>query len=51
MPPFPFFALLFIVIFAAGVTVWLLTNAGPIVMLAALPTCMLAAVVLRALRK
>lgn len=51
MPPLTFFVMLFSVIAAAGVTVWLLTSGGTGVLLAALPAFMVAAVALKALRK
>lgn len=55
MPPSTFFVMLCVVIAAAGVTVWLLTNGGTGVMIAALPAFMIAfmiaAVALKVLRK
>ena len=50
--PAPHFALIVIaVLFAAGITVWLLSLGGPGLMVAALPAFMIAAVALRWLRK
>jgi len=43
----PFLVMLLGVIAAAGLTVWLLTLAGPAILAAALPVCLIAALCVR----
>ena len=47
MPPKRFLVLILAVIFAAAVTIWLLSLGGPVIMLAALPAFGIAAVAVR----
>lgn len=50
--PFSRFAMLILaVLFAAAVTVWLLTLGGPGIMVAAIPALLIAALAVRTLRK
>lgn len=50
--PFSRFAMLILsVLFAAAVTVWLLTLGGPGIMIAAIPALLIAALAVRTLRK
>jgi hypothetical protein len=50
--PLPHLALMLaVVIFAAGVTVWLFTIGGPGVLVAALPAFLIAALALKVLRR
>lgn len=51
MPLAPFAALLLAVIIAAGLTIWILTSAGPLALMIALPLFMTAAAALFYLRK
>ena len=51
MPPKTFALLLVAVMIAGGLTVWLLSVAGPTALLVALPLFMLGTVALRFLRK
>ena len=51
MPPHIFALLIAGVILAAGLTIWMLTSAGPTTLMIALPLFMIAAVTLRLLRK
>jgi hypothetical protein len=51
MPLSTFFVILFVVVAAAGVTVWLISMGGPTVMIVTLPAFMIAAVALKVLRK
>ena len=51
MPPKRFAVLLLAVLFAAGITVWLLSLGGPGVLVAALPAFAIAAVAVRVLGK
>ncbi|WP_299030579.1 hypothetical protein [uncultured Sulfitobacter sp.] len=51
MPALTFVILILSVIVAGGVTVWLVSNGGAAVMVAALPAFMIAAVALKVLRK
>jgi len=51
MPFYRFAILIFAVIFAAGVSVWLLTLGGPGIMVAAIPALLIAALAVQTLRK
>ncbi len=51
MPPHRFAILILAVVFAAAVTIWLLTLGGPGLMVAALPALLIAAFAVRTLRK
>lgn len=51
MPLAPFLALLFAVLLAAGLTVWLITTAGQMAVVIALPVFLIAAAGLMMLRK
>ena len=51
MPLAPFALLLTSVIIAAGLTVWLLTSAGPMALMLALPLFLIATAALMYLRK
>ncbi|WP_298863769.1 hypothetical protein [uncultured Sulfitobacter sp.] len=51
MPLAPFITLLLFVIIASGVTIWLMTSAGPTVLMIALPVFLIATAALMWLRK
>ena len=51
MPPLHFALLLIVVIFAAAITIWLLTLASPGILVAALPALLIAAVAFEVLRR